>query len=153
MSRVLGACKKIRMPKIEDKELRNQIIKDHLILLGKNKKYEQELENLRTVHLGAYDKQIEKLQELQNQLQTETDRAKQAEIVREINAMTEVRDAISPLNKAQDELGKKEVKGITLIDAVKFTEELQKQDYDCGIVEDIFPLLSYDVEEEKPKKK
>lgn len=144
ISRVLGACKKIRMPKIDDKDFRNLLIKDHLILLGKNKKYEQELENLRTVHLGAYDKEIDRLQELQNQLQTETDRAKQAEIVREINSMKEVREAISAMNKAQDELGKAEVEGITLIDAVKFTEELQKQDYDFGIVEDIFPLLSYE---------
>lgn len=139
----LEALKKIKMPKLDDKDLRNTIIKNHLYLLGQQKKYEQDIEDMRTAHLGPYDEETQKVQELQQKLQVETDRVKAKEIADEINSYKEFFEAVAAFNKAADEKGKEEVE-ITLISADKFTEEYMKQDYDCSVVEALYPM--FDIE-------
>ena len=136
----LDALKKVRMPKIEDKELRNALIKNHLFLLGQNKKYEQDIEDLRTAHLGPYDETLQEIQELQNKLQTETDKTKANEIVAEINSHTEVLEAINGFNKAVMDLGNEDVE-LTLVSGDKFCEEYQNQDYDMNVVEALYPMF------------
>ena len=138
---VIEALKRIKMPKIEDKELRNVIIKNHLVLLGAYKQYESDIEDLRIAHLGNYEDELKKVQELQSSLQIETDREKIKSLVEEINSHKDLREAMDGFNKAVNDLGNETVDKITAIPADKFVEEYGKQDYDMGVVEAIFPLF------------
>lgn len=137
----LAALKKIHMPEIENKDLRNKIIKNHLFLLGQAKKYNEAIDDLRTVHLGAYEEELMAVQLLQNQLNNEKDSSKAQELAKEINSHTKLLEAINAFNKAVFDLDREEVE-ITKIDGAAFAEEYGNQaDYDMGVVEALFPMF------------
>lgn len=136
----LNALKKIKMPKIEDKDLRNAIIKDHFALLGESKKYDAAVEDFRTAYLGAYEAELAEVQKLQDSIRTEADPQKQKSIADEINSHKELFDAIHAFEKAVDDLGKETVE-VELIEGEKFIEEYQKQDYDFTVVEALYPMF------------
>ena len=137
----LDALKTIKMPKLEDKETRNGIIADHFNLLGEQKKYEADIEALRTAHLGAYEAEQKEIQELNQELQSELDRVKQAELMRKINSHKEYSEAVLAFSKAIEELGNEEVE-IKGIDHEKFMEQIEKQDYDLGLIESLYPMFN-----------
>ena len=137
----LDALKTIKMPKIEDKDLRNGIISDHFKLLGEQKNYEADIEKLRTVHLGAFEEEQKEIQELNQELQSELDRVKQAELMRKINSHKKYAEAVNAFSKAVEELGNAEVE-INGIDHAKFMEQIEKQDYDLGLIESLFPMFN-----------
>lgn len=147
---VLDALKTIKMPKIEDKALRNGIINDHFTLLKAWDKYERDAKNLETAYLGSYDEERQKVNELQSKLQTSLDRKEQAELVREINSHDDLIKAIAAHNKALEALGEEEVE-IKGIDRDKFMDEIAKQDFDLGLIEALYPMFI--IKEDKPKKK
>lgn len=137
----LEALKTIKMPKIEDKELRNGIISDHFKLLGEQKKYEVDIENLRTAHLGAFEDEQREIQELNQELQTELDRVKQVELAKKINSHKEYAKAVVDFSKAVEDLGNEEVE-IKGIPHEKFMEEIQKQDFELGLIEALYPMFN-----------
>lgn len=136
----LNALRTVKMPKIEDKDLRNALIKNHLFLLGQGKKYDAAIEDLRVAHLGPYDAELKEVQEMQNQLNQESDAAKRKELVEKINSHTDLLEAINGFNKAINDLDNEEV-DVPSIDGEKFAEEYGKQDYDCGVIEALFPMF------------
>ena len=137
----LNALRTVKMPKIEDKDLRNALIKNHLFLLGQGKKYDAAIEDLRVAHLGPYDAELKEVQEMQNQLNQETDAAKKKELVEKINSHTDLLEAINGFNKAINDLDNEEV-DVPSIDGEKFAEEYGKQDYDANVVEALFPMFA-----------
>lgn len=141
ISTATTALKTVKMPKIEDKELRNGIISDHFVMLGEQKKYEADIEKLRTAHLGAFEEEQKEIQELNQELQSELDRVKQAELMRKINSHKEYAKAVQEFSKAVEELGNEEIQ-IKGIDHEKFMEEIQKQDFDLGLIEAIYPMFN-----------
>ena len=136
----LNALKTIKMPRIEDRDLRNAIIKNHLFLLGQGKKFDAAVEDLRSVHIGPYDQELQEVQAMQNQLNQETDAGKRKELVEKINSHTDLLEAINAFNKAVMDLENEEVE-VSLIDGEKFAEEYGKQDYDANVVEALFPMF------------
>ena len=140
LKNVIEGLKALKLPKFEDKAMRTCLFKTFMKLLGENKKYESEIEDLKTVFLSANKEDQEKVQELQNKLNTELDRVKQAEIAKEINAHTDYLDAVKALNEKFDALGNEEVE-VEKIDAEKFAEEFQKQEYELSVFENLYPLL------------
>lgn len=137
---VLAALKSIKMPKIEDHDLRNAIIKNHIFLLGQAKKYESSVEDLRTAHLGPYEEELSNVQLKQVELASEKDESKRKALVDEINSHTDLLEAINGFNKAVADLDNEDVE-ITLIDPEKFAEEYAKQDYDMNVVEALAPMF------------
>ena len=140
ISNVLSALKKVRMPKISDKEVRNALIKNHLFLLGQGKKYDEEIEKLRTVHLGSYEKELAEVQELQFKMQQEQDAEKKQKMVEEINSHTDLLQAINSFNKAVYDLGEEKIE-ISKINGEKFAEEYGEQDYDPAVVEALYVMF------------
>ena len=137
---VLDAFKRIKMPKIEDKALRNKMITCHLALIKELKKYEAELEDFRVVHLGAFDDELAAYQELQNKINIEMNPEKRAELLEKLESHKDLRDAIQAYNKAVADAGQKDVE-VEKIDAAAFVAEYQKQDYDASVVEALSPLF------------
>lgn len=136
----LDAIKTIRMPLIENKELRNALINIHLFLLKEQKKLEMELQDLQTVHLAPYEKERNRIGELQQQLAAEKEPAKKQAIIDEINSFTELLAAINAFNKDQYDKLEEDVE-IKPVSLDRFVEEYQKQDYEPSVVEALYPLF------------
>lgn len=136
----LDALRKIKMTSIENKELRNSIITDHLKLVREQKRYDEKVQDLETVHLGAFADEREQVAKLQRDLQTEKDTDKQLAIAREIESHTELFEAIRNCNKVIAELGKEEVE-IAGIPEADFIEAIQSQDFDLGQIEALVPMF------------
>lgn len=141
MKAALEAMKAVRVPKIENKQLRNRFIEVHLKLLGEEKKYESEMEDAHIVFLSAYAEEQEKVVKLQEELRVERNRAKQEAIAAEIAAHADYLDAVKEFNKRAEEMGR-EVVEIEPIDMAEFIEEYGKQGYDPSVVEGLFPLFA-----------
>jgi len=154
--KIIAACegfKKLNMPKIEDKEFRNQLIGIHFDLLDEKEKYEKAVEKLKTVHIVPLQDKIEEVQKLARQFEGESDQEKRMELRAKINSYTDVDDAQVAYQKALDKLGKEEVE-VQTISKKKFREEYAKQDYNAEVVEKLYPLLADDpAEPKKPAKK
>ena len=140
MKAALEALRRIRMPAIKDKALRNRIITDHLALLRAQKKYEANVLDLETVHLGSYAEERDAVAKLQRDLQTETDAMKQKALAREINGHTELLEAVRGYNKAVEALGEEEVP-VAGIPEKPFLETIQEQDFDLSMIEALEPMF------------
>lgn len=136
----LAALRAIKMPQIEDKELRKDIISDHFKLLGELKKYESDIKDLETVHLGAFESERMDVTLLQQKLRGTRDREEQLRIAQEIDSHVALYEAMKEYNKATEALGEETVE-INGIDHEKFVEEIQKQDFSLGMMEDLYPMF------------
>ena len=143
MKAALEALKKIRMPAIKDKALRNRIITDHLALLRAQKKYGANIRDLETVHLGAYAEEREAVSELQRKLQASADEKEQKRLAAEINGHTELLAAARSYNKAVDALGDEEVPAAGIPEA-PFLDAIQEQDFDLAMIEALEPMFVND---------
>lgn len=137
----LNALKTIKMPKIEDKDLRNTIIKDHMALLGESRKLEAKIDDLRSAHLGALADEQKVVNDLREELRTAIESHEAARIFKEIQSHKDYLDAEAALIKAINDLYAEEVE-VTPVDSEKFLEEIQKQDYDLGLIEAIYPMFN-----------
>lgn len=135
---VLGALKQIRMPKIEDKELRNAIIANHFDLFKIAKAVDADIEALRASLLAPYEDELREVDALQSRLHAEPENREI--LVAEINSHTELQKAVDEFNKAYEEMMGEEIE-LKPIDAEKFVEEYQKQDYDMTVVEALWPMF------------
>lgn len=146
---VLDALKTIKMPKIEDKALRNGIINDHYALLEEWDKFEKETKKLETVHLGSFEDERQQVNELQQKLALSLDRKEQIEIAKEINSHKDLMKATDAYNKAFEELSNEDV-AINGIERDKFMDEIAKQDFDLGLIESLYPM--FNAKKDKSKK-
>jgi hypothetical protein len=137
----LTALKSIKMPKIESKDFRNELIADHIYLLGQQKKLESDAKDLEIAHLGAYEDERNKVAELQQKFQSEKDADKRKALSDEINSHTELFKAVLGYNKAVEALANEEIALPHLFEANKFVEAMEGQDYDLSLVEAVFPML------------
>ena len=143
IKQVLEALRVVKMPKIEDKGLRNKLIRVHLKLLSDFRKYDEELEDARVVFLSAYKEDREEVTRLQDLLQTEQDRAKQMEIAAQISSYTEYLAAVRELNEKAEALGREPVQ-VEALDLESFVTEFEKQGYDLAVIEQRYPLFNAD---------
>ena len=139
---VLLALKTIRMPMIEDKDIRAALIKIHFFLLGQSKKLDADMDDIRAVHLGAYEDELRAVYELAARMVAESDQDKKNALYEEINGHTELLAAMNAFNKANTEKGEEAIELPCLINGEKFVEEYSnKQDYDPSVVEALYPLF------------
>ena len=141
MKAALDALKRIKMPAISDKALRNGIITTHLALLKAQRAYEKEVADLEAAMLGAYADDREAIGKLQREMNAEKDAAKKEAIAAKINAYTELYEAWEAYTRALGKLGAEEV-AVAGIPSEPFIAEIQKQDFDLGQIEAIYPLLT-----------
>jgi len=151
MKAALDALKRIKMPAIADKPLRNGIINTHLALLREQRRFEKELADLETAHLGAFKDEREALAKLQREMSAEKDAAKREAIAEKINGFTALYDAWEGYQKAVEELAKQTVE-VAGIPQDAFVAEIQKQDFDLAQIEALYPLF-IEANETKTKKK
>lgn len=137
----LDALKEIKMPKIEDKELRNTLIADHFALLDAGKKHDAAVEDKRTVFLAAYKDEETEMGELQQKLQISQDPVEARALSEQIFSHKDYRAAARAFNEEVGTLGKEEVPGLKKIDREKFMAEIEKQDFKLAWVEALYPLF------------
>ncbi|MBO4524994.1 MAG: hypothetical protein J5692_00170 [Bacteroidales bacterium] len=136
----LDALKPVKLQKIEDKKLRKTIVSNYVTLVVAWNAFEEKRKAMEEAHLGAYEKQREEVAKLQQELQAETDRNKQKELLRQINENEELFAAVKEFNKDFEALGNEEVE-VKGIPQDEFIEEIQKQDFDLGIIEALYPMF------------
>ena len=136
----LDALKPVKLQKIEDKKLRKTIVSNYVTLVVAWNAFEEQRKAMEEAHLGAYEKQREEVAKLQQELQAETDRNKQKELLRQINENEELFAAVKEFNKDFEALGNEEVE-VKGIPQDEFIEEIQKQDFDLGIIEALYPMF------------
>ena len=137
---VIEGLKAVKIAKLEDKAMRTSVFKTFMKLLGLQKQYESDFEDMRTVFLSAHKGEQEKVADLQQKLNMESDRAKQMELAKEINSHADYLAAVKELNEKVEALGNEEVE-VEALDAEKFTDELQKQECELETIERLFPLI------------
>ena len=137
---VIEGLKAVKIAKLEDKAMRTSLFKTFMKLLGLQKQYESDFEDMRTVFLSAHKGEQEKVADLQQKLNIESDRAKQVELAKEINSHADYLAAVKEMNEKVEALGNDEVE-VEALDAEKFTDELQKQECDLSVIEQVYPLL------------
>lgn len=137
---VIEGLKAVKIAKLEDKAMRTSVFKTFMKLLGLQKQYESDFEDMRTVFLSAHKGEQEKVADLQQKLNMESDRAKQVELAKEINSHADYLAAVKELNEKVEALGNEEVE-VEALDAEKFTDELQKQECELETIERLFPLI------------
>lgn len=144
----LDQLKRIKMPKIEDKALRNDLIKDHYAIFDAGKKHDDAVEREREVILGAFKEDQQALDDIQRQLQGAVPGSdEQRELVRKANSYDAYYKAVRVFNEKLEKIGNEEVKGLKPINREKFMEEIEKQDFDLAMVEGLYPL--FELEEVK----
>lgn len=147
----LDALKEIKMPKIEDKELRGDLIDNHFTLLDAGKKADAEVEKNRTVFLEAYKDEEQEVQEIQNKINESTSREEQIELSRELRTKHKsYLDAVKGFNENVNKIYDEEVKDLKKIDREKFMKAVKEMDnMKLSWVEALYPLFVL----EEPKKK
>ena len=136
----LEALKKVKIMQIGDNKLRNSVISVHIRLLCEQRNYSTAVEDARKAFLSSYGDEEQEVMLLDSKLRGETDRSKQNAIANEIASHAEYLNAVKEFNKRVGAMGDEDV------DAQLPAEEFMKfmeQDYDCGVVEALFPLLKY----------
>ena len=153
----LAALKEIKMPKIEDKDLRNDLIENHFTLLDAGRKVDAAVEDMRTVHTEAFKEDEQKIEELQQKLNETDDREEQRALIKQINSFDARNKAVKQFNEEAAKLYAEEVTGLKPINREKFTEEIKKMDnMKLSWVEALYPLFVIDQSEPAataPKKK
>lgn len=145
----LESLRKIKMPKIEDKSLRNDLIKDHYKIYDVGLKYDKAVDREKEVILGSFKDDEQKIDDLRRELQAATPGEEQREIAKQLLGFKAYETAVKKFNDKVDELGKETIKGLVKIDREKFMDEIQKQDFDLSMVEGLYPL--FELEEKKEK--
>ena len=137
----LDALKEIKMPKIEDKALRNDLIANHFALLDAGKKHDAAVEDKRTVFLAAYKDEEAEVGEIQQKLQITQDPVESRALAEQFLSHKDYRFATRAFNDEVDALGKEEVPGLKKIDREKFMAEIEKQDFKLSWVEALYPMF------------
>lgn len=148
----LDAFKKIKMPKIDDKEFRNLLIENHFVLLEAGRKAETKLDDARKVAFSAFEDEQAKIEDLQREFQGATDDERRA-INREIASFTNYWKATREYAKLVDDVNHEEVTGLKKVDRTKFMEAIEKQDYSLEWVEALYPLFVIENKTESKDKK
>lgn len=153
ISAALAVLKEIKMPKLEDKALRNTLIENHFALLDAGKKVDAAIEAKKTVFLEAYKEEEGAVQRLREKMNMVDDSAEQRAIAREINEHTDYFDAIKAFNEDVNKLYAEEVPGLKPVDHEKFMEEIMKMD-DMKLtwVEALYPMFVLEVPAKKEGK-
>lgn len=145
----LDALKEIKMPKIEDKALRNDLIANHFALLDAGKKHDAAVEDKRTVFLAAYKDEEAEVGEIQQKLQITQDPVESRALAEQFLSHKDYRFATRAFTDEVDALGKEEVPGLKKIDREKFMAEIEKQDFKLSWVEALYPLFVLEEKKEK----
>lgn len=141
----LDALKEIKMPKIEDKELRSALIANHFALLDAGRKLDAMVEDKRTVFTEAYKEEAQAVQDLQNKFNETEDQEERKAINKEILAHKDYLKAINDFNDEVNKLYAEEVTGLKPIDHEKFLSETEKMDnFKLTWIEAMYPMFALD---------
>lgn len=137
----LEALKNVKMNKIEDKSFKKALLDHYVTLVKEKRNLDDDLAALKQAHLSPYEDEQQKVSALQDQLRTETDRSRQAELAREIYSHKELFAAMRDYNKAVEELGKDEI-SLPGLPQDKFVEEMDKQGFELGLLDAVYPMFN-----------
>jgi predicted nuclease with TOPRIM domain len=138
----LTALKEIKMPKIEDKELRSALIANHFTLLDAGRKVDAQVEDKRTVFTEAYKEEAQVIQDLQNKFNESEDAEERKSIAKDINSHKDYLKAINDFNEEVNKLYAEKVPGLKPIDHEKFMAEAEKMDnFKLSWVEALYPMF------------
>lgn len=139
----LEALRTVRMTKISDKEVRNALITNHMMLFDILEKYEKQAKKLETVHLGAFEEDRKKVAKIQEEYRKETDPKKRNALLEKLNGkeFEELNKAWGEYAKAMDALGEEEVTGLKPINKEKFIDAISDAEIEFPQLEALYPML------------
>lgn len=142
LNNVLEALKSIKMPKVENKDLRTALIKTHFVLLGEQKRFVAAVEDLRTVYLGAYQDEIAELAPMEEEMMNPaTPDGRKLEIAKVLRSHTDLQAAIKTFNAECNKLAGDTVE-VEPIDSTAFLAMAMEQGIELETIEKLYPILS-----------
>lgn len=144
ISAALTVMKEIKWDKIEDKNLRDDLMSNHFTMFDEQKKLESEIERLKEVILSPYDEEQKKVDSLNQKIQAAETVSEQREFVREILSYEGYNNAVREFNKKVDDLYNQDISGLKKIDRTVFYEEVKKQNFNVSWFEGLYPLFILD---------
>lgn len=140
----LEALRTVRMPKIADKEVRNDLIANHFTLFDVVEKFDKQAHKLEAVHLGAFEEDRKKVGQLQAQIQVEKDVTKRNELISSLNGeeFKELNAAWETYAKEMNAYGNEPIKGLKPIDRDKFLAAVADADLEFPQLEALYPMLT-----------
>lgn len=140
----LEALRTVRMPKIADKEVRNDLIADHFILFDVVEKFDKQAHKLEAVHLGAFEEDRKKVGEIQGKIHAEKDAAKRNELIASLNGeeFKELNAAWETYAKEMNAYGNEPVEGLKPIDKDKFLAAVSDAELEFPQLEALYPMLT-----------
>ncbi len=145
---VLPALRKVRLDKVDDKDLRKLLVDDTIALARAERILADEIEDARSV-MGAYKEEAQEVERLRSQLLTSADAEEQKQIAREINGHTAYFAAQRAFTERQEEILRQEVEGVQPIDLDTFRAATEKADITLDQFAALVPLF----DDGKPKAK
>ena len=139
----LEALRSVRMTKISDKEVRNALITNHMMLFDVMEKFDKQAKKLETVHLGAFEEERKKVGQIQDEFRKEQDPKKKSELLAKLNGeeFKELNKAWEAYADAMNKLGDEEVKGLKPIDREKFISAISDAEIEFPQLEALYPML------------
>lgn len=147
---VLPALRKVRLDKVDDKDLRKLLVDDTIVLARAARDLENDIHDAGSV-MDAYKEEAQRVEELRSQLLTSADSEEQNQIAREINGHTAYFAAQREFTERQDEILRQEVEGVKPIDLDTFRAATEKADITLDQFAALVPL--FDDGKSKAKKK
>lgn len=144
----LAALRKVRLDKVEDKDLRTRMVDNTIALARAARVLDDEIKDAFSV-LASYKDDEGKVEELRSQLLASTDPVEQKNLARELNGHTAYFAAQRAFTERQDEILRQEVEGVKPINLDTFRAATEKADITLDQFAALVPLF----DEGKPKAK
>lgn len=148
---VLAALRKVRLDKVEDKDLRKLLVDDTIALARASRDLENDIHDAGSV-MDAYKEEAQEVERLRSLLLTSADAEEQKQLAREINGHTAYFAAQRAFTERQDEILRQEVEGVKPLDLDAFRAATEKADITLDQFAALVPLFG-EPKAEKTKKK
>lgn len=145
---VLPALRKVRLDKVEDKDLRKLLVDDTIALARAERVLNDDITDARAP-LDAYKEEAQEVERLRSEMLTSSDAEEQKQIAREINSHTAYFAAQREVEDRLNDILRGEVEGVKPLDLDAFRAATEKADVTLDQFAALVPLF----DEAKPKKK
>lgn len=135
------ASKSLHLGKFMDKDFRNRFIEAHMVLLDLQEAIDAKIEKMQVAFLESYKEEKDTVERLQEKLRFCVNPEDRARIAEEIEGHADYLEQVKAFNERVNAMGKEEVE-VPMLDRKTFIEEYKRQEYDPGVVEALWPILT-----------
>ena len=137
----LDALKKLKLPKIEDKEMRNNIISIHFFLLKAQKELDSAIADAEKDYLDPYKDELRDISELQQKALLAKSQDEAMSYRREVQEHEDCNRAVASYNAEVTKILAEEIELPAKINHDSFIKNMENQDMGLDIQEALYPLF------------